>query len=360
MTRTTTLATTRTTTGTPRTTTGIPRTRGTRRTRTVLAALAAAATLLTAACSSSSSAAPQPGASGDLVPLVVGAPWNGTAGKTPTDSGPFGYAVAQGLAAPILARHGFEYEKFVGFNNGPPVVQALQTGDVQVGIIGDTPAVQAEASGNDVPALVIAAPTADIWFLAKDGSITSLADLKGKKVGLQFGSNFDKYGRAALERAGVLGDVQLVNLLFADALPALQRGDIDAVAVPATTGGIWRQKNDFPIISKASVDDPDLLATSVALTSRATADADPGLADAVWEVYQAGQKAIQADHDAYAAWVESVTGAPRDVVLEANLWHYGTERIDPKGLATVRSTLDFLVQSGTAKKSFDVTAWPLR
>jgi ABC-type nitrate/sulfonate/bicarbonate transport system substrate-binding protein len=332
--------------------------------RRLLAAVASAAAVLAlAACAPSSAATGAgPSASGSgPVPLTVGAPWNGAAGTTPADTGTFGYAVAKGLADPILAKHGFVYEVFAAFNNGPPVVQALQTGDVQIGLIGDTPAVQARASGIDVPALTIAKPSSDIWFLGRvGGDVHSLKDLKGKKVGLQFGSNFDKYGRAVLERAGVLNDVQLVNLLFADALPALQRGDIDAVPLPATTAGIWRLSGDFPILSKASKDDPDLLATGVALTSREFADAHPQIAEAVWEVQKAGADAIQADHDAYAAWVEKTTGAPHQVVLDASTWQYATQRVDPDGLKTVQTTLDFLVENGTAPKAFDVSGWALK
>ncbi len=328
------------------------------RTFAALASVALVAAL--AACSTSEAATPSgdgASAGAELAPLTTGGPWNGVAGKAPVATGPFGYAVETGVADAILAEHGYEYEGFVGFNNGPPVVQALQTGDIQVGFIGDTPATQARASGLDVPALVIAKPSSDIWFLTKTGGVTTIDQLAGKKVGLQFGSNFDKYGRAVLERAGVLGDVELVNLLFADALPALQRGDIDAVPVPATTAGIWRLQNDFPVLSKASVDDPDLLATSVSLTSRETYEANPDLAAAVWEVTEAGVAKIEADHDAYAQWVFEATGSPVEVVKEAELWQYGTQAIDPDGLETVQSTLDFLVGSGAAPKAFDVSTW---
>lgn len=321
-------------------------------------ALAAAAALALAACSATADATGStPNASGGLTPLVVGAPWNGGPGTTPTETGPFGYAVARGLADKILATHGYVYEKFVGFSNGPPVVEALLSGDVTVGFIGDTPATQARASDRPVTALAIARPSSDIWFLTRDASITSVAGLAGKKVALQFGSNFDKYGRAVLERAAVLEDVELVNLLFADALPALQRGDVDAVPLPATTAGLWLARNDFHVLSRASVDDPDLLATSVTLTSEATATAQPELADAVWEVYRAGADAIEADHDAYATWVSETTGTPVDVVLQANLWAYGTERVDPQGLATVRTTLEFLTGNGSGAKEFDVDGW---
>lgn len=327
--------------------------------RLLVAAIAVAAL---AACSPSEASSPQeasgaPSAAGEAVPLTIGAPWNGTAGKTPADTGPIGYALSLGIAEPILAEHGFTYEGFAAFNNGPPVVQALQSGDVQVGLIGDTPAVLAKSNDLDVPAIVIARPTSDIWFIGKEGGVSSLAELKGKKVALQFGSNFDKYGRAALERAGVLNDVELVNLLFADALPALQRGDVDAVPLPATTAGIWRLQNDFPVLSKASEDDPDLLATSVVLTSGEAYAAHPDLPAAIWEVYDAGSRAIEKDHDAYAKFVADTTGAPVDVVLAANLWQYGTEPVDPDGLATVTSTLEFLQDTDATTGTFDPTTW---
>jgi sulfonate transport system substrate-binding protein len=333
--------------------------------RSLRLVVGALALTMLAACSSSAASDAKPddsapasqAAPAELVPLTFGAPWNGTAGKTPADTGPIGYAVSLGLADEILAEHGFEYEGFAAFNNGPPVVQALQSGDVQVGLIGDTPAVQAASSGIDVPALVIAKPTSDIWFIGKEGGVSSIEELKGKKVALQFGSNFDKYGRAVLERAGILEDVELVNLLFADALPALQRGDVDAVPLPASTAGIWRLKSDFPILSKASEDDPDLLATGTVLTSGDTYKANPEIAAAVWEVYDAGSKAIQEDHDAYAKFVSDTTGSPVDVVLAANLWQYGTTPVDPDGLKTVESTYEFLKAGGTTTGDFDPSTW---
>lgn len=327
----------------------------------VAVAAAAATSLAAAACTSAAgSTGSSPTSNGDLVPLVIGAPWNGGAGTTPVETGPVGYAVSTGVADAILAEHGYVYDSFVGFNNGPPVVEALLSGDLTVGLIGDTPATQARASGRPVSALAVARPTSDIWFLTRDASVTSVEQLAGRKVALQFGSNFDKYGRAVLERAGVLEDVELVNLLFADALPALQRGDVDAVPLPATTAGLWLAKNDFHVLTRAAEDDPDLLATSVILTSDATAAAQPGLAEAVWELYRAGADAIEEDHEAYAAWVAEVTGTPVDVVLAANLWRYGTEREDPEGLATVRSTLEFLTGNGSGATEFDVDTWVVR
>ena len=41
-----------------------------------------------------------------------------------------------------------------------------------------------------------------------------------------------------------------------------------------------------------------------------------------------------------------------DVVKEATLWNFQSEPVDPDGLNTVRSTLDFLVKSGKAPNAF--------
>lgn len=313
--------------------------------------------LALAACGSSDAST---SSSDEAVTVAIGIPWNGAAGKLPVVTGPLGYAIDKGLAQPIFEEHGFKLGKPVGFNNGPPIAQALQSGDLQVGVIGDTPAVLSKASGLDLDAVTIARPTADIWFLTKVGGVKSIKELAGKKVALQFGSNFDKYGRAVLEQNGVLDDVELVNLLFADALPALDRGEVDAVPVPASTAGLWRKTADFPVLSKASVDNPELLATTVSLVSHDFYEKHPEIAKAVWEATKAGQEAIEEDHDDFVDFVAEATGAPAEVVADEQLFRYGTEPADAEGLTAVASTLQFLLDAGTVKQGFDTDAWTVR
>lgn len=326
--------------------------------RGLVAALTVALGSLTLAACGSSDASTS--ASDEPVTVAIGIPWNGAAGKQPVVTGPLGYAIDQGLAQPIFEEHGFKLGKPVGFNNGPPIAQALQSGDLQVGIIGDTPAVLSKASGLDLDAVAIARPTADIWFLTKVGGVKSIKDLAGKKVALQFGSNFDKYGRAVLEQNGVLDDVELVNLLFADALPALDRGEVDAVPVPASTAGLWRKTADFPVLSKASVDNPELLATTVSLVGHDFYEKHHTIAKAVWEATEAGQEAIEEDHDGFIDFVAEATGAPAEVIADEQLFRYGTEPADAEGLTVVASTLQFLLDAGTVEQDFDTDSWVVR
>jgi NitT/TauT family transport system substrate-binding protein/sulfonate transport system substrate-binding protein len=344
-----------------------------RRAPIVAIALAVATALVTSACGSTAaetngsgnpttsgtaadgSAKPAPT---EITPIKFGIPWVGAAGTTPTDTGPVGYAHSLGKAAPILARHGFELTETVAFNNGPPAVEALQADSVQIVQVGDTPAVAARASGKDNRALVVNEPALDAWFISREGGPSKVADFGGKKVGLQFGSNFDKYGRAVLDEAGVLDQVELVNLPFADALPALQRGDIDGYAIIGNLGAIWLKSNPgFQVLEKASEGDGSLLGTSVVLVTPAFLEAHPGVQDAWWAVYEAGVAEIEKDPDAYYAWVSETNGTPVDVVEQTSLLNFADEPISTKGLTALEGGLAFLVEIGTAKETFDIDAW---
>ena len=293
-----------------------------------------------------------------LTEIKFGIPWAGAAGATPADIGPVGYALSKGLAAPILAEHGFKVTETVGFNNGPPTIEALHAGSLQVAQVGDIPVLAAQASGKDAVPILVAEPNIDAYFVSKDGGPTKLADFAGKKVGLQFGSNFDKYGRAVLTKAGVIDHVSLVNLPFPDVLPALQRGDVDGYAIIGNIGGIWLKNNPgLKVLTKASDGDGSLLSTSVTLITPEFQKAHPKIGEAWWKVYEAGVKAIQEDHDAYFQWVSKTNGTPVDVVKSTTILKFGDAPVTKNGTAALKADLKFIVDAGTAPKSFDVDKW---
>ena len=99
------------------------------------------------------------------------------------------------------------------------------------GVTGETPPVFAQAAGADL--LYVAyeppAPTSEAILVPKDSPITSVKDLKGKKVVLNKGSNVHYLLVRALEDAGLkYTDIQTVFLPPADARAAFERGSVDA------------------------------------------------------------------------------------------------------------------------------------
>ena len=124
--------------------------------------------------------------------------------------------------------------KWVEFPAGPQLLEGLNVGAVDVGYVGEAPPVFAQAAGakfvyigNDP-----AAPEAEAIVVPKDSPIKSVAELKGKKVALNKGSNVHYLLVRALEQAGLqYGDIQPVFLPPADARAAFERGAVDAWAI---------------------------------------------------------------------------------------------------------------------------------
>jgi sulfonate transport system substrate-binding protein len=117
------------------------------------------------------------------------------------------------------------------FPSGPPLLEALNVGAIDMGVTGETPPIFAQAAG--APLVYLAydppAPRGEAILVPRDSPLKSVADLRGKKVALNKGSNVHYLLVRALEQAGLkYADIQPVFLAPADALAAFTRGSIDA------------------------------------------------------------------------------------------------------------------------------------
>jgi sulfonate transport system substrate-binding protein len=194
--------------------------------------------------------------------------------------------------------------QWVEFAFGPPILEGINTGNLDFGFTGDTPPIFAQAAAAN---LVYAATLPNHYaegIVVQDASpIKSLADLKGKKVGFGKASSAHATLLYALDKAGLAySDIEPVSLAPADALAAFARGSIDAWSIwdpylaIAQTGKVRvlayasdvRQANTFFLARKGFADE------SPALLSK--------LLDAIAaEVRWAGEhhaEAAQAIHDA--------------------------------------------------------------
>jgi sulfonate transport system substrate-binding protein len=124
--------------------------------------------------------------------------------------------------------------RWIEFPAGPQLLEGLNVGSVDVGFVGEAPPIFAQAAGanfiyigNDP-----AAPEAEAIIVPKDSPLKSVADLKGKKVALNKGSNVHYLLVKALEKQGLkYADIQPVFLPPADARAAFEKGAIDAWAI---------------------------------------------------------------------------------------------------------------------------------
>jgi sulfonate transport system substrate-binding protein len=121
--------------------------------------------------------------------------------------------------------------EWIEFKHGPALLEALNANEVDIGYVGETPPVFAQAAGvnfvyaaTDPPA-----PQAEAIVVPKDSPIKKLEDLRGKKIALNRGSNVHYLLVKALESVKLgVKDVEVVYLAPPDARPAFETGKVDA------------------------------------------------------------------------------------------------------------------------------------
>jgi sulfonate transport system substrate-binding protein len=112
------------------------------------------------------------------------------------------------------------------------MLEAMASGSVDVGGVGDAPPVFAAAGGEGVEivgAREVPSGDQDALLVPKGSSITSIQQLKGKKIAYGSGSSGNYQMLTVLTAAGLTTkDVTLVNLQPAEALAAFTSGAVDA------------------------------------------------------------------------------------------------------------------------------------
>nr|WP_244610074.1 sulfonate ABC transporter substrate-binding protein [Lampropedia puyangensis] len=116
------------------------------------------------------------------------------------------------------------------FNAGPVQLEALNVGSIDFGDVGEAPPIFAQAAG--APLAYVASspprPQLEALIVPKDSPIQSVADLKGKRLAFNKGSNVQFFLVKLLEKHGLkYSDVQPVFLPPADARAAFERGSVD-------------------------------------------------------------------------------------------------------------------------------------
>jgi len=124
--------------------------------------------------------------------------------------------------------------KWTEFPAGPQLLEGLNVGAIDFGIAGEAPPIFAQAAGADLVYVgnEPQASAGEAILVPKDSPIKTVAELKGKKVALNKGSNVHFLLVKLLERAGVnYKDVDTIFLTPADARAAFERGSVDAWAI---------------------------------------------------------------------------------------------------------------------------------
>jgi sulfonate transport system substrate-binding protein len=117
------------------------------------------------------------------------------------------------------------------FLGGPALLEAMGAESIDFGITGDAPPIFAQAAG--VPLVYVgvepASPHGQAIIVLNDSPIKTVADLRGKRIALNRGSNVHNLLVRVLQANGLsITDVYPVYLKPSDARPAFENGAVDA------------------------------------------------------------------------------------------------------------------------------------
>lgn len=117
------------------------------------------------------------------------------------------------------------------FTSGPPLLEAVNAGAIDIGAVGNTPPLFSAAA--DAKIAVVAADqgpvTGDAILVPRDSPIHTLADLRGRTIAVAKGSSAHGNLLLVLKKAGLTrSDVTISYLQPADAYAAFSQHQVDA------------------------------------------------------------------------------------------------------------------------------------
>ncbi|KWA14223.1 taurine ABC transporter substrate-binding protein [Burkholderia territorii] len=209
-----------------------------------------------------------------------------------------------------------EVEKATGYkvtfrklDSGADVIRALASGSVQLGEAGSSPIAAGLSQGLDISLFWVLDNINDAEALvARNGSgVTSVAALKGRKIGVPFVSTSHFHTLVALQAVGVNpNDVKIVNLRPPEVAAAWTRGDIDATY-------IWD-----PVLAKVKQ-------SGTVLTTSGQVAKESG--KATFDGFVVSRKFARANPEFVERFVKVLAAADADYRAHAAAWKVGSPQV---------------------------------
>jgi sulfonate transport system substrate-binding protein len=242
------------------------------------------------------------------------------------------------------------------FPAGPQLLEAVNVGAIDFGNTGEAPPIFAQAAG--APLVYVAheppAPRGEAILVPKDSPITTVADLKGKKVAFNKGSNVHYLLVKALEKAGLkYSDIEPVYLAPADARAAFERGSVHAwviwdpfqAAAEAATG------------ARTLADGTGIVANhQFYLAAEKFVDANPQVLDALLEQLREVDAWAKRDIKAVAEQLSPSVGIAVPVLTVAlERQSYGIKPLDDAVIAEQQRIADTFHALGLIPKAINIS-----
>lgn len=242
------------------------------------------------------------------------------------------------------------------FPSGPPLLEALNVGAIDFGNTGEAPPIFAQAAGAPIQYVAYEppAPKGEAILVPKDSALKTVADLKGKKVALNKGSNVHYLLVKALEKAGVkYSEITPVFLAPADARAAFEKGAVDAWV-------IWdpfQAAAEVATQARTLADGTDIVSNyQFYFSSQKFLSADPKIVDLVLAQLSEVDDWAKSDIKAVAEQLSPSVGLPVPVLeLALKRQSYGIKPINDQVIAEQQQVADTFFSLGLIPKAIKIS-----
>jgi len=259
-----------------------------------------------------------------------------------------GVALKYGYLDEELKAAGYTVE-YYGFGQGGTAInEAIASGEIDVAFVGDVPLIIGKSNGLDIEAFALLNAEAAMGIIIGNGSdITSVADLKGKKVCAAFGTVTYIYLVKILAANGLsIDDVEVINDI-ANGAALLASGDTDAVV---STGAGVQQMQAYGVgkVLTTSDDTPELSSLFYAAGSKKFIDNNPEAIEAIIRALKKARTSFEADPAKTYGILES-DAVPAAIFAQIYPEARGFAKFEPylvdSSKAKFNSTVDILFES---------------
>jgi len=250
---------------------------------------------------------------------------------------------------------------------GPEINAALTGGSLDAGQYGDVPSVQIKSKGTETTLLGGNLADTPTW-LGVTPDIKTVADLKGKKIGVGLGTYAHRTLGLFLQTAGLslprtdgegTADVELVNISGAQLLAAFAAGQVDGFVTMATSALKLEEGSYNVLLSTA--EDPIWRNASNTIFRTAYIEKYPQVVDAYLRALIRGEE-----------YAKTHTLELNNLLIEAGTAEEIVNALYPEGkgydssltfeandafIAVNKDTAQFLVDNDLTDELVDVDAW---
>jgi sulfonate transport system substrate-binding protein len=244
----------------------------------------------------------------------------------------------QGVLERKLAADGTDV-RWVEFVAGPPLLEAMNAGSIDIGQTGDTPPIFAQAAGAAIVYVAGQPTTNGQGILVRSTSdIRTLVDLTSKRVGFTKGSSAHNVVIVALEKAGLTyRDITPIYLSPPDGAAAFSRETIDAWAIWDPYFAIGERNGGRILVQAREI----AKTNSFYIANRDFAARQPNVVRNVIDALAETARWAEGNRDKVAKILADVTGLDLDIqMIAANRSSFAIGEVTEEIITTQQAVAD--------------------